>query len=85
MLYSGVHIPDHPVIRRAEQFGSPFGTRKQRQPICPECGNECEQIYRQNGTIIGCEICISREYSWEVEECFPEWDEEDFCWEDYDA
>lgn len=27
-------------------------------PTCPVCGEECEKLYRNHGTVIGCENCI---------------------------
>lgn len=32
---------------------------EQTMPICPECGEECECLYRdRTGQIVGCENCI---------------------------
>ena len=35
---------------------------------CPECGHECETIYRSciTGGIVGCENCVERLESWEA-------------------
>jgi len=37
-------------------------------PICPVCGNECKEIYRNffTGEIIGCDSCITSHdaYDW---------------------
>ena len=42
-------------------------------PVCPECGEECETLYRDStGAIIGCERCIDTvdayEYQYERED-----------------
>jgi len=36
------------------------------QPICPECGFECEVIYIANGDVVGCDKCIVEKdaYDW---------------------
>lgn len=65
-------IPDHPIIQSMERTGYPDGKEPQT-PICPICGEECETIYKEMyGSILGCDICISREDAWDVDECFPE-------------
>lgn len=41
---------------------------EQTMPICPECGEECETIYRgRDGQILGCENCVDalNAYDWE--------------------
>ena len=46
-------------------------------PICPECGEECEKIYRSvNGEVIGCENCIREQDAWEYLEETKERDDE---------
>lgn len=40
---------------------------EQDMPICPECGEECETIYRgRDGQILGCENCVDElnAYDW---------------------
>ena len=39
----------------------------QDMPRCPECGEECETIYRgRDGQILGCENCVEElnAYDW---------------------
>lgn len=51
-------IPDHPVIRNMERTGYPDG-KEPKYPICPQCGEECSIIYRDDGNdIVGCDNCI---------------------------
>ena len=40
------------------------------QPICPECGQECEVIYTRDGSPVGCDNCIYEmdAYDWWQEE-----------------
>lgn len=41
---------------------------EQNMPRCPECGEECETIYRgRDGQILGCENCVDalNAYDWE--------------------
>ena len=57
-------LPDHPVIQNMERTGYPDG-KEPTFPICPVCGEECEEIFRDNDlNIVGCDICIEPE-------CFP--------------
>lgn len=59
------NIPDHPVIRNMEQTGYPDG-KEPEIPICPMCGQEADDIYRNtdNGEIVGCDNCIERLSAW---------------------
>ena len=61
-------LPDHPVIQNMERTGYPDG-KEPTFPICPVCGEECEEIFRDN--IVGCDICIKQSDAWEEPECFP--------------
>ena len=63
---------EHPDITAAERTGYPTG--RDRFPICPCCGEECEHVYREFGSdhIIGCDQCLIEEDAWETEQCFPE-------------
>jgi hypothetical protein len=65
------NIPDHPVIRNMENTGFPDG-KAAAYPVCPVCGQECEDIYFSNREIVGCDECLKKEDAWEVEDCFPE-------------
>lgn len=38
-------LPDHPVIQNMERTGYPDG-KEPTFPICPVCGEECEEIFR---------------------------------------
>lgn len=59
-------IGDHPVIRNMERYGTPDG-RPEVVPTCPECGAECDTLYRNRyAEIIGCESCIDRVDALEV-------------------
>ncbi len=64
---------DHSVIRNMERTGYPDG-KEPAHPICPICGEECETVYTDVfRNVLGCDICISADDAWEVEDCFPEW------------
>ena len=53
------HLLDHPIIRNCEETGFP-DRRKDDEPICPICGDECCTIYKnREGEILGCDECIS--------------------------
>ena len=62
-------LPDHPVIQNMERTGYPDG-KEPTFPICPVCGEECEEIFRDLN-IVGCDICIKQSDAWEEPECFP--------------
>ena len=50
-------LPDHPVIQNMERTGYPDG-KEPTFPICPVCGEECEEIFRDKDlNIVGCDIC----------------------------
>lgn len=54
------YAPDHPSIRNCEQTGYPDG-KEPKNPICPECNEECSIIYKNDmNKIVGCDICIIR-------------------------
>lgn len=39
---------------------------KVKYPICPECGAECSEIYKDKwGQVCGCDQCISCVDAWE--------------------
>lgn len=53
-------LPDHPVIQNMERTGYPDG-KEPTFPICPVCGEECEEIFRDKDlNIVGCDICIKQ-------------------------
>lgn len=68
-----METPDHPDIASALRTGYPSGN-KDREPICPVCGDPCETIYirQHSGTVLGCDCCIDSKDAWEAHECFPE-------------
>lgn len=40
---------------------------EQQNPVCPECGEECEVIYFNScGEVVGCDNCITEKdaYDW---------------------
>lgn len=49
-----MQIPDAPWVREAEMYGIGF------RPVarCPICGEECDELFIQNGDAVGCELCI---------------------------
>lgn len=64
-------LPDHPVIQNMERTDYPDG-KEPTFPICPVCGEECEEIFRDKDlNIVGCDICIKQSDAWEEPECFP--------------
>ena len=61
-------LPDHPVIQNMERTGYPDG-KEPTFPICPVCGEECEDIYKDKDlNIVGCDICIRKLDAWEEPE-----------------
>ena len=76
-MYNGV--PDHPVIRNLERTGTPDGIEPP-EPVCPICGMECETIYlcQSDGTVLGCDQCVESSDAYDVEECFPESEPDDY-------
>ena len=53
-----------------------------RTPICPVCGEECEEIfYDKNHEVCGCENCVTSRDAWEVLQ--EEIDEEERIKADY--
>lgn len=67
------NIPDHPIIRKMETVGYDDGP----EPICPICGEECETMYKDKfGAYVGCDVCITMVDACDVEDCFPEQEEE---------
>lgn len=63
---SNFDVPDHPVIRNLMQTGYPDG-KEPDWPRCPVCGQECETFYysKQHHEVMGCEICLLEQSSWE--------------------
>ena len=55
-------IPDAPWIRDAELNGVPSA-----EPVeCPECGEECEEIYLDpSGYCCGCNRCLRAVDAWD--------------------
>ena len=46
--------------------------KKERMPVCPCCGEECECVFENDfGEIVGCENCIVRLDAWMTPECRP--------------
>ena len=59
------------LIQNMERTGYPDG-KEPTFPICPVCGEECEEIFRDKDlNIVGCDICIKQSDAWEEPECFP--------------
>jgi len=61
-------LPDCPAVRLAEVDGWPESEPK--MPVCPICGEMCEQIYYVDDEIAGCEACIKIKDARGVDECF---------------
>lgn len=56
-------IPDHPDIARCLCSGYAHPVRF---PICPECGAETDEFYKDRlGDIVGCANCIESVDAWE--------------------
>ena len=52
-------LPDHPDIRNIERTGYPVYTKP--APVCPNCGEECDELYIDDlSIIIGCECCVKK-------------------------
>ena len=66
-----MEIGDHPLIANALRTGYPHG--EPEYPICPVCGEECEEIYmNQDREIFGCDGCVKTQNAWITEKCFME-------------
>jgi hypothetical protein len=71
-----VIVLDHPTIRNCERTGWPDG-HEPPAPVCPVCGGECSEIYHDKWfNLLGCDLCVTSSDAWEVNECFPERNEE---------
>ena len=44
-------------------------------PICPVCSAACDFVYKRDGEIIGCDVCIEECSAWEESECTEPLDE----------
>ena len=63
-------LRDNPIVANMERTGYPNG--KERWPICPICGQECETVYRDRyGAYSGCDVCSEVIDAWNVPDCFP--------------
>ena len=64
-------LPDHPVIQNMERTGYPDG-KEPTFPICPVCGEECEEIFRDKDLNLGgCDIGIKPADAWAAPAGFP--------------
>lgn len=70
---SNYDLPDDPIIQNMERTGYPDG-KEPRSPRCPVCGEECETLFTSDldGSIAGCDVCLTEHDAWKREECFPE-------------
>ena len=63
-------IPDDPIIQSMERTGYP-PWNKQKEPICPVCGQACQTVYKGcYHEIIGCDECLTAYDAWDEDECF---------------
>lgn len=59
-------MKDHPTIENLINTGTPDG-RLELTPVCPVCGEEADDIYKNvYGEIIGCDKCIKRVSAWDA-------------------
>lgn len=56
---------DDPIIESLEETGLP-PWNDGRTPICPICGESCRWIYKKDGEVLGCDICIEECDAWEA-------------------
>lgn len=68
---SRYNIPDHPVIRSMEKYGTPDG-KDPVYPKCPICGEDCCEVYIRDEEIVGCDVCIECRDAQGFEECYPQ-------------
>ena len=52
------HNIQHPDITKMEIWGTLNPTEEYVR--CPICGYECETFYKQDGEILGCDICVDK-------------------------
>lgn len=52
-------------------YGYRYEPEDDRGAVCPECGRACYRVYRREGEIVGCDVCIEEEDAADAEECFP--------------
>lgn len=62
-------IPDHPTVH--DMLTTGHADDEEKVPVCPVCGAECTFIYQsRDGTIAGCDECMTEHDAWGVAECF---------------
>lgn len=66
---SDMPISDDYIIRYAEKTGYP-PWRDTRTPVCPCCGAECTKVYKTDGEIVGCDVCLTESWAEEEDDCF---------------
>lgn len=62
MYILGEDLPDDPIVRRIERFGTAFQEDEEEEeeiPICPICREECDTMYvGMAGEVLGCDCCV---------------------------
>lgn len=59
MYTLGQDLPDGPILRRLERFGTVCPEEDDETPICPICRDECETMYVSiAGDVLGCDCCV---------------------------
>ena len=48
---------EHPDITRMNRYGT-LATEDEKEPVCPVCGKECDTLFKRNGEVVGCEMCV---------------------------
>lgn len=65
-------LPDHPIIQNMERTGTPDG-KKPSYPVCPNCHQTCERVYKdKGGDILGCDNCVTEMDAYDVPACYPD-------------
>lgn len=75
---------EHPEVTSALNNGYPSWQLQYQEPRCPCCGAECDTIYfDQEGTIVGCDSCVTIKDAVDVDECYDEDDGYDeYAWQE---
>ncbi len=50
---------EHWDITRMNTYGT-LATEEEEEPVCPVCGKKCEDFYKYNNEIVGCDMCIKK-------------------------
>lgn len=50
---------EHPDITRMNIFGT-LSNEDEIEVFCPICGEQCDTLFKRDGEIVGCEMCVEK-------------------------